>query len=81
MIFHELETYLTSQESQIGISKVDYEKFVFLIKRYSYKGTPLLEHIFKEISKDIGIDYNEISEDAADKHSLAYLTIKNREIF
>lgn len=77
----ELETYLTAQEKELGISKVDYEQFVYLIKRYSYKGTPLLEHMFQEISKDIGIEYEDIGENAADKHSLAYMTIKNREIF
>ena len=78
---HDIETYLTNQEKQVGISSIDYEQFVYLIKRYSYKGTPLIEHMFKEISAEIGIDYESIGEEAADKHSPAFLTIKNREIF
>lgn len=37
----ELETYFMPQEKAVGLHKLKYEKFVYLIKRYSYKGTPL----------------------------------------
>ena len=37
----ELETYFMAQERSLGLNKTDYEQFVYLIKRYSYKGTPL----------------------------------------
>lgn len=53
----ELETYFMAQEKAVGLNKIDYERFVYLIKRYSYKGTPLLEHMFKEICPELNLDY------------------------
>eukprot|EP00347_Sterkiella_histriomuscorum_P012116 403369833 len=84
----ELETYFMSQERSVGLQKCQYDQFVYLIKRYSYKGTPLQEHMFKEICPFLGLDYKKLNEDkdeetgeAGDKHSVQYMTIKNHEIF
>jgi hypothetical protein len=37
--------------------------------------------MFKEICPDLKLDYAQIGDQGADKHSLAYMTIKNHEIF
>lgn len=35
----------------------------------------------KEISPLLGLDYEKLSEENADKHTFAYMMVKNHEIF
>jgi hypothetical protein len=63
---------LIKQEKQLRLSKIEYEQFVYLIKRYSYKGTPLQEQMIEEICPELGIDYGNICDEKADKSSNIY---------
>ena len=60
---------------------MDFENFTYVIKRFTYKGSPLQEQMIKEMCPDIGIDYNDIKEDVKDKETATYLTMKNKFLF
>lgn len=37
--------------------------------------------MFEEICPELGLEYTELSEKAANKHHITFMTIKNHEVF
>lgn len=80
-VLPDVETKILFQEKSLGLGEVYYEKFIYAIKRYSYKGSPLQENMMSEISKEINLDFSKISSTAKDKTNLLYQTYKHPFFF
>eukprot|EP00350_Pseudokeronopsis_sp_OXSARD2_P009699 CAMPEP_0170541914 /NCGR_PEP_ID=MMETSP0211-20121228/1513_1 /TAXON_ID=311385 /ORGANISM="Pseudokeronopsis sp., Strain OXSARD2" /LENGTH=66 /DNA_ID=CAMNT_0010844821 /DNA_START=88 /DNA_END=288 /DNA_ORIENTATION=- len=51
------EKALVKQERQVGLDKVEYEQFVFMIKRYCYTGSPFQDQMLEIVAPELNIDY------------------------
>jgi hypothetical protein len=69
-VLPDVENILTKEEREIGLHKISYETFVYAVKRYSYKGTPLQELMFKEICTEINVDYSKLDDASKDIDTL-----------
>ena len=56
------EAYLLSKEQSLSFTTLSYPTFTYLIKRYSYKGTPLQDHMLRELSAELNLDYDQVEK-------------------
>ena len=74
-----VERALCDQEKETKLYKLSYLRFIYAVKRYTFRGQPFNERIFEGICPDLYINWKDIKEEK--DQDLYYWTFKNSILY